>query len=106
MPRTLITGANGFMGATMVAETLKAGHAVTGCVRSKKFGAELVAIHPEWDASRIDFVEVADYTTPGVFDEIFEKGNYDYVLHIAAPMPDNPAHTDFERDFEKQSIEG
>jgi hypothetical protein len=106
MTRTLITGANGFVGATMIDECLKAGHTVTGCVRSKKSGADLVAIHPEWDASKIDFVEVADYTAEGVFDKIFQEGDYDYVLHIAAPMPDNPAYTDFETHFEKPSIQG
>jgi nucleoside-diphosphate-sugar epimerase len=106
MPHILITGANGFVGATMIDECLKAGHTVTGCVRSKKSGTDLVAIHPEWDASKIDFVEVADYTAEGVFDKIFQEGDYDYVLHIAAPMPDNPAYTDFETHFEKPSIQG
>lgn len=106
MPHVLITGANGFVGATMINESLKAGHTVTGCVRSKKSGTELVAAHPEWDASRIDWVEVADYTTEGIFDKIFQEGDFDYVLHIAAPMPDNPTHTDFETHFEKSSIQG
>ena len=105
-PRTLVTGANGFVGATVVSEALKAGHHVTGSVRSKKSGDELVAIHPEWDSSMIDFVEVADYTADGVFDEIFRQGNYDYVIHVAAPMPDNPEYTDFVTHFEKPSIEG
>jgi nucleoside-diphosphate-sugar epimerase len=106
MPHILITGANGFVGATMIDESLKAGYTVTGCVRSKNSGTELVDIHPEWDASKIDFVEVADYTIEGVFDKIFQEGDYDYVLHIAAPMPDNPTHTDYETHFEKPSIQG
>lgn len=106
MPHVLITGANGFVGATMIDESLKAGYIVTGCVRSKKSGTDLVAIHPEWDATKIHWVEVADYTAERVFDKIFQEGDYDYVLHIAAPMPDNLTHTDYETHFEKPSIEG
>ena len=106
MPHTLITGPNGFLGATMVAAALSAGHRITGTVRNLKAGEDLLAVHPEWDHSLVDFVEVPDYTTEGVFDEIFKKGGFDYVLHTAAPVLDNPKNTDFERDFEKPSVAG
>lgn len=71
-----------------------------------KAGKDLLAIHPEWDHSMIDFVEVPDYTTSGIFDEIFKKGDFDYVLHTAAPVYDNPANTEFEKHFEKPCVEG
>jgi nucleoside-diphosphate-sugar epimerase len=106
MPHTLITGPNGFLGATMVAAALSAGHKITGTVRNLKAGKDLLAVHPEWDHSLVDFVEVPDYTTEGVFDEIFKKGAFDYVLHTAAPVLDDPKNTDFERDFEKPSVAG
>lgn len=43
---------------------------------------------------------------PGVFVKILDNGECEYIIHGAAPMPDNSAHTESEMDFEKPSIEG
>lgn len=105
-PYTLITGPSGFLGATIVAEALSQGHRITGTVRSLKLGQDLLKIHPEWDHTMIDFVEVPDYTTEGVFDEIFRSNKLDYILHTAAPVLDNPANTDFVKHYEIPSVQG
>jgi nucleoside-diphosphate-sugar epimerase len=106
MPISLITGGNGFVGSTTIAAALKHGHTVIGAVRSRSSGTSLLEIHPEWDASKVSFVEVPDFTAPGAFDSVFKQHAIDYVLHIAAPLLDNPANTDFVEHFEKPNVAG
>lgn len=104
MPNTLITGANGFVGAHAVAAAIAKGHNVTGCVRNKARGQELLDIHPEWKG-KLSFVEVKDYAAPGEFDDIFKNGDFDYVLHVAAPVF-GEGNMQFDRDFLKPNVEG
>lgn len=32
------------------------------------------------------FVSVPDFTNSGAFDQVFEEGHFDYVLHTASPL--------------------
>ena len=105
MPHTLGTGANGFVASHVVDQLIANGHTVTGSLRDKTKGAGILALHPEWEG-KLDFVSVADYAKEGVWDEVFEQGDFDYVVHVAAPVLDNPQNTDFERDFVIPSIRG
>ena len=106
MPTTLITGANGFVGATMVDTALAHQHTVVLAVRSLSSGPPLLSANPTWDQSRITFISVPDFTAPGAFDTAFQERQFDYVLHIAAPVLDNPDNTDFVEHFEKPSVQG
>lgn len=105
MPHTLVTGASGFVASHVVDTLIADGHTVTGSLRDKAKGAGILKLHPEWDG-KLDFVSVADYAQEGAWDAVFEKGDFDYVVHVAAPVLDNPKNTDFERDFAKPSIRG
>lgn len=105
MPQTLVTGANGFVATHVVDALIAQGHSVTGSIRDANKGPSILKIHPEWEG-KLSFVSVADYTKEGVWDDIFQNGNFDYVVHVAAPVLDNPKNTDFERDFAEPSIKG
>ena len=64
-----------------------------------------MAYHPEY-AGKLTFTIVSDYAHEGTWDETFKTNDFDYVVHTAAPLLDNPANTDFERDFLKPSVSG
>jgi nucleoside-diphosphate-sugar epimerase len=105
MPHTLVTGANGFVAAHVIDQLIDAGHHVTGSLRSASNGASILATHPEWK-DHLDFVGVPDYTTPDVWDDVFKNGRFDYVIHVAAPVFDNPNNSDFERDYLRPGVNG
>ena len=105
MPHILVTGANGFVAVHVVKACIDVGHTVTGSVRTQAKGEELLEIHPEWKG-KLDFVEIEDYAAEGVWDDIFKSADFDYVMHVAAPMVDNPKYTDYERDFLRPGVEG
>jgi nucleoside-diphosphate-sugar epimerase len=105
MPHTLVTGANSFVAAHVIDALLARGHTVTGSVRRRAAGEPVLAEHHEW-IGKLDFVEIADYAEPGVWDDVFKSNNFDHIVHIAAPLLDNPANTDYDRDFLRPSVEG
>ena len=107
MPTTLVTGANGFVGATVVNELLKKSHDVILAVRSQSSADALLAAHPDWPHSSIKVHSVPDFTKPGAFDNLFQKyAEIDYIIHVAAPLVDDPRNTDFVEHFEKPSVLG
>jgi nucleoside-diphosphate-sugar epimerase len=88
MPKTLVTGANGFVAASIIdALILQHDHTVTGSVRSLAKGEQILAAHPEYKG-KLDFVVVSDYAKVGTWDKTFEEGGFDYVIHTAAPLLD------------------
>jgi nucleoside-diphosphate-sugar epimerase len=105
MPKTLLTGANGFFAAHVIDQLIAKGHEVTGSVRSEKKGQEILDRHPEYKG-HLDFVLVSDYTASGTWDVAFQKTDYDYVIHTAAPLLDNPQNTDFDKHFLAPSVKG
>jgi flagellar biosynthesis protein FliQ len=105
MPKTLITGANSFVAAQIIDQLIALGHFVVGSVRSSPKGDEILATHPEY-AGKISFVTVSDYAKKGVWDEIMKEEEFDYVIHVAAPLLDDPRLSDFERDFLAPSVNG
>ena len=105
MPKTLVTGANSFVAAQIIDQLIALGHTVVGSVRSTSKGDEILATHPEY-AGKISFVTVSDYAATGVWDSIMKEENFDYVIHVAAPLLDDPRLKDFEKDFLKPSVDG
>ncbi|KAL2419908.1 hypothetical protein ABEF95_008264 [Exophiala dermatitidis] len=107
MPTTLVTGANGFVGAAVVNELITQHHKVILAVRTPSSAEGLVSKHPEWPAQDISVARVADFTVPGVFDEVFHQHpDIEYIVHVAAPLLDDPHNTDFVEHFEKPSVLG
>ncbi|MCJ1399988.1 hypothetical protein MMC11_003191 [Xylographa trunciseda] len=49
---------------------------------------------------------MTDMYRPGTWDKIFQDGNFDYVFHVAAPAPDNPANVDFDKNFLEPAVNG
>jgi nucleoside-diphosphate-sugar epimerase len=105
MPKTLITGANSFVAAQIIDQLIALGHFVVGSVRSSPKGDEILATHPEY-AGKISFVTVSDYAKKGIWENIMREGEFDYVIHVAAPLLDDPRLSDFERDFLAPSVDG
>ena len=76
-----------------------------GQVRTKAKGDEMMSVHPEW-AGKLSFVVVPDYSAPGCWDETFQQNDFDYVVHVAGPLLDNPANVDFDKFFLEPSVKG
>ncbi|KIW70303.1 hypothetical protein PV04_02588 [Phialophora macrospora] len=107
MPTTLVTGATGFVGSSVVDELLHQSHTLVLAVRSPSSAKALIENNPSWPASSLIVFPVPDFTAPGAFDSVFQKHpEIEYIVHVAAPMLDNPAHTDFVEHFEKPSVLG
>lgn len=107
MPHTLVASANGFV-VSHVVNTLNANDHTPYSDRipsRQEIGAGILKLHPEWEG-KLKSVSVADYAQEGVWDDIFEQGDFDNVVHVDAPVVDNPQNTDFERDFVISSFEG
>lgn len=105
MPKTLVTGANGFFAAQVLDQLIAQGHDVTGSVRSESKGEQILARHPEYKG-HLDFVLVSDYTLPGTWAAAFQKTEFDYVVHTAAPLLDDPRNVDFDENFLAPSVKG
>jgi len=80
MPHTLVTGANAFVAAHVIAELISLGHTVTGSVRRATAGEDILAEHPEWKG-KLDFVTIEDYATEGIWNEVFEKNKFDHASY-------------------------
>lgn len=106
MPTTFLTGGNGFLGATVLDQLLPKDHKVIAAVRAQSSGDKLLSVHPEWDKSRITFVEIPDFTASGAFDFAFQKyPDIDYIIHVAAPVFAE-GNKDFVEHYEKPAVQG
>lgn len=109
MPTTVVTGANGFVGACVVDTLLspKYRHKVIITTRSASSAADLTSWHPEWPSGDITVCPIADFTVDNAFDELFQRHpEIDYVVHVAAPLSDHPSNVDFEQHYERPNILG
>jgi nucleoside-diphosphate-sugar epimerase len=98
MPHTVVTGANSFVAAQVIATLISQGHTVTGSVRHKSAGDAVLKEHPEWQ-EKLDFIEIRDYATPGIWDDFFKTRKVEHIVAVAAPMYGNENYTDYERDW-------
>ncbi|KAH8899334.1 NAD(P)-binding protein [Thozetella sp. PMI_491] len=105
MPSTLLTGANSFFGAHVINTLIQAGHKITGTVRRAAAADEVFALHPEWK-DHVEMIIVDDITNEARWDEVFKTYTFDHVIHTASPLPDNPANSDYDRDYLAPNVEG
>ena len=105
MPHTLVTGANSFVGVHIIKTLIDTGHTVTGSVRRASAGEDVLVEHPEWKG-KLDFVEIADYATPGIWDAVFKEHDFDYIVHVASPMVGNQDNTEYDRDWLLPAVNG
>ncbi|KFY48514.1 hypothetical protein V495_01271 [Pseudogymnoascus sp. VKM F-4514 (FW-929)] len=105
MPSVLLTGANAFLAAHIINALIKANYHVTGTVRRAAAGDEIFSLHPEWKKD-LDIVVVEDITNESSWDLVFKQTAFDHIIHVAAPLLDNPKNTDYDQDFLKPSVEG
>ena len=76
-----MTGSTGFIGAHIVDNLLKRGLRVRGATRSLEKGEQMKAARPEY-ASKLDFVQVEDFTKQRVFENVIQ--DIDAVIHVAS----------------------
>jgi UDP-glucose 4-epimerase len=95
--RTLVTGAVGFIGSTLVDRLLKEGHQVTGVdnLSAAPSAANLASAHRHDRPGRFTFIAV-DVRHPELSD-VVARSNPDVVFHLAAQIDvscsvDNPLH--------------
>ncbi|KAF2729128.1 NAD(P)-binding protein [Polyplosphaeria fusca] len=104
MPHTLVTGANSFVAAHIINELIATGHSVTGSVRRVSAGEDLFNEHPEWKG-KLDFEVVQDYADQAALDALFQKHQFDHIVHVAAPMPGKPELSDYDKDFLRPAVD-
>lgn len=109
MPTTLVTGANGFLGATIVDTLLSPpfNHdTVILAVRRASAVDELISANPSWPKDKLRTFLVSDITAPGAFDAAFKDyPDIDYVIHVAAPVF-GEHNIDFVENYEKPNVAG
>lgn len=82
-PYVLVTGATSFIGAHVVDNLLHRGFRVRGATRSLEKGDLMLQARPE-HASKLDFVQIKDFTTATSFDEALK--DIEGVIHVASPF--------------------
>lgn len=48
---------------------------------------------------------MSEYAKKGTWDSAFEEGNFDYVVHVAAPLFDE-GNVDFVKHYLEPSVDG
>ncbi|KAG8892933.1 methylglyoxal reductase (NADPH-dependent) gre2 [Tulasnella sp. 417] len=105
MSTVLLTGANGFVAATILKKLLERGHTVVGTVRSESKTTFLrEQFKTAVDSDKLKFAVVEDITVPGAFDEVLRAYQFDVVLHTSSPFHYNI--TDIDKELLQPAIQG
>lgn len=97
----LVTGASGFVAASVLESFLSHGYHVRGTVRSESSAEGVREAHPKY-VKQLSFSIVPDITVPGAFDEAV-KG-VDGVIHTASPFILDAK--DYQRDLFDPAVKG
>lgn len=81
------------------------GYQVTASVRSESKAQDVLDLHPSWKG-KVTFVQVADITADGAFDDFFrqDKDGLDYIIHTASPM--SFSVSDIQKDLIDPAVQG
>lgn len=105
MSTVLLTGANGFVAATILRKLLERGHTVVGTVRSESKTTFLKNQYKSAvDSDKLKFAIVEDITVPGAFDEVLRAYQFDVVLHTSSPFTFNI--TDIDKELLQPAVQG
>lgn len=105
MSTVLLTGANGFVAATILRKLLERGHTVVGTVRSESKTKYLREQHKAAvNADKLKFAIVEDITVDGAFDEVLRSYQFDAVLHTSSPFHYNIQ--DIDKELLQPAIKG
>lgn len=83
-PLVLVTGASGYVGASVVHAFLRAGYRVRGTVRKQAQAGAWRYRLPHYDEERLDFAIVEDMGREGAYDEAIK--DVEVVVHTASPF--------------------
>lgn len=103
----LVTGANGYVAAHIVAALLSSGYRVVGTVRSHSSAEKVLsahATHNNQDQQNLSMQIVPDITAPGAFDKAVQADGITAVIHVASPF--QLVVEDNERDLLMPAIHG
>ncbi|KIW04941.1 uncharacterized protein PV09_04106 [Verruconis gallopava] len=98
----LVSGASGFVAASIIKELLTNGYAVRGTVRSESSANKVREAHAEYAKGNLSLVIVKDIATPGAFSEAV-KG-VDGIFHVASPFILDA--TDFDAQLFEPALQG
>ncbi|KAI9750921.1 MAG: V-ATPase V1 sector subunit E [Chaenotheca gracillima] len=99
----LVTGGTGFVATHVLDQLISAGYRVTATTRDASRIPNLYTDFPSYKGV-VTFVSVPDFTAPGAFDHVFQNADFDYVLHVASPIPFET--TELKRDLIDPAIIG
>lgn len=105
---TLVTGGNGFVGATIIDLLLSTTYnhdKIILALRRPAAADELITNNPSWPKDKLVTHVIPDIAAPGAFDSVFQQyPEIDYVVHVAAPVASVTG--DFVQDFQRPNEEG
>lgn len=103
----LVTGANGYVAAHIVADLLSSGYRVVGTVRSHSSAEKVLSVHAAHNnqgQQNLSIQIVPDITAPGAFDRAVQEDGITAVVHVASPF--QLVVEDNERDLLIPAIQG
>jgi nucleoside-diphosphate-sugar epimerase len=101
--KVLLTGANGFLASHIVQELIKQGCHIVGTVRTEEKAQNVISLHPSWK-DHITWVYIADIGAAHAYDEVFQAGPFNYIIHTASPV--DFSVTDFEAQMIAPAVKG
>ncbi|CAG8683200.1 15722_t:CDS:2 [Acaulospora colombiana] len=100
----MLAGGSGFLGAWTLKNLLESNLRIRAVVRSRS-KADYLLDCLQQHRSNLEFRIVKDITVPGAFDEVFEDGMVQGVIHSASPMPTTNPDEDPDLHI-KPAVEG
>lgn len=74
-------------------------------MRSESKVAAVYENDPQYKG-KVNLVVIPDMTRPDAWDEVLRNNDFDYIIHVAAPVLDQKDNVDFDRDFLEPSVKG
>ena len=101
--KVLLTGANGFLASHILQQLIAQNYHIVGTVRSEEKAQNVISLHPSWK-EHITWVYIKDIGAAHAYDEVFQRGPFDYIIHTASPV--DFSVTDFETQMIDPAVKG